>query len=359
MIRQTHNSLPPLSRPGRARKPWAAQLMLTWAICGVLLAGSGCNLAQVRTDQPTLPASSTMMNSGQAIPSVNDSTTQTSDQDGAFHKNATVRQKFQVHLDFGRVFEAEGNYDSAVMEYQDALNVFKDRKQGGLASADQALAHRRMGGALDKLGRFPQAEEHYKQALQLDPKNPKIWNDAGYSYYLQGKLPQAQQALLTGNKLAPDDHRIRTNLGLTLAAAGQTADALPLLSETTGDAVGHLNLGYLLAANRQYELARQQYETALAMRPDLAIARRALAQLDRQQYGISNVSLPPIQVAAAPKPKTNAADDPSLVQAATATTNPKPSSSTIPPPVIPKLPNADTALADSLPTLPSPATATR
>jgi tetratricopeptide (TPR) repeat protein len=235
------------------------------------------------------------------------------------------------------------------------LNVFKDRKQGGLTPADQALAHRRMGGALDKLGRFPQAEEHYKQALQLDPKNAKIWNDAGYSYYLQGKLAQAQQALLTGNKLAPDDPRIRTNLGLTLAAAGNTADALPLLSETNGDAVGHLNLGYLLAASHQYDLARSQYETALAMRPDLALARRALAQLDRQQYGTTDTSLPPIQVTVSPKPKTVvAASDPNLIQARTTPMTPRPARPIIPPPVIPKLLNAQGGYSsDTNPPLPA------
>ena len=86
-------------------------------------------------------------------------------------------------------------------------------------------------------------------------------------------------------KLAPDDPRVRTNLGMTLAAAGKTQEALPLLSGNQGDAIGHANLGYLLAATGQYELARQEYQAALAMRPDLDLARRALAQLDRQEKG--------------------------------------------------------------------------
>ena len=67
----------------------------------------------------------------------------------------------------------------------------------------------------------------------------------------------------------PTTSEIRTNLGLTLAAAGRTDEALPLLSQSNGDAIGHANLGYLLAATGQVDLARQQYETALALRPDL------------------------------------------------------------------------------------------
>ena len=121
----------------------------------------------------------------------------------------------------------------------------------------------------DRLGRFAQAETHYQKALKLSPKDPKIWNDAGYSYYLQGRWADAERALNTAVRLAPEDERIRTNLGLTLAAQGRTQEALPLLSRANGEAIGHANLGYLLAATGQLDLARQQYETALALRPDL------------------------------------------------------------------------------------------
>ena len=56
-----------------------------------------------------------------------------------------------------------------------------------------------------------------------------------------------------------------------------------MLSQYSGDAIGHANLGFLLAATGQVELARQQYLQALALRPSLTLARRALAQLDRAQ----------------------------------------------------------------------------
>jgi Flp pilus assembly protein TadD len=200
-----------------------------------------------------------------------------------FHEKPTDRQRFQVHIDFGRVFEAQGNLDGAVLEYQDALTVVENKRHGPFRPSDEALAHRRMGGALDRLGRFAQAEMHYKKALKLSSKDPKIWNDAGYSYYLQGRWAEAEQTLKTAAKLAPDDERIRVNLGLALAAAGKTSEALPLLSKTGGDAVGHANLGYLLAATGQLDLARLHYEQAKALRPDLELPPRALARIDRQE----------------------------------------------------------------------------
>jgi Flp pilus assembly protein TadD len=208
-----------------------------------------------------------------------------------FHAKPTDRQQFQVHIDFGRAFETQGNLDAAVKEYQDALAVIQAKRRGPFRPSDEALAHRRMASALDRQGRFVQAEAHYNKALKLSPKDPKVWNDAGYSYYLQGRWADAERALKTAARLAPDDERVRINLGLTLAASGRHDEALPLLGQATGDAVAHANLGYLLAATGQNDLARQQYETAIAMRPDLEVARRALARIALSESG-SNAKRP-------------------------------------------------------------------
>ena len=103
-----------------------------------------------------------------------------------FRAKVTQDQRVNVHLDFGKVFESQGNYEAALLEYQEGLTAAEARGIGKTRSHDEALAHRRMGNALDRMGRFAQAEVHYKKSLRLSPKDPKIWNDAGYSYYLQG-----------------------------------------------------------------------------------------------------------------------------------------------------------------------------
>jgi Flp pilus assembly protein TadD len=201
-------------------------------------------------------------------------------QQNPFRATVTQDQRVHVHLDLGKVFEAQGNHEAALLEYQEALTASETRGMGKARAQEQALSHRRMAGALDRLGRFAQAEVHYKKALRLDPRNPRIWNDAGYSYYLQGRWADAERTLKTAARLAPEDQRIKKNLGLVVAAAGRPQEAFPLLSKYSGDAIGHANLGYLLAATGQVELARQQYLQALALRPNLVLAQRALAQLD-------------------------------------------------------------------------------
>jgi tetratricopeptide (TPR) repeat protein len=269
--------------------------------CGLataaLLAG-GCVLAPRRPAPPATPAPPAVTQDGPG-PTTTDPT-QKVDESHTFHKSVSDQQRFQVHLDFGRIFEGQGEFDRAVQEYQDALTVAETKGHGQFKPVDRALAHRRIAAASDRLGRFAQAEAHYKKALKLGPKDPKTWNDAGYSYYLQGRWAEAERALRAGLKLAPDDARLRTNLGMTLAAAGRSREALPLLGHAQGEAVGHANLGYLLAATGQIEPARQQYETALTLRPDLDLARRALAQLDGRRPGLPAPGTPALASRHAP-----------------------------------------------------------
>ena len=291
-----------------------ARATLIWSLATtVVLAAGGCATTPGQPDPPGPPPTShddvKVAGADQAV-SPNPRTD--------FHEKATFRQQFQVHIDFGRAFEAQGNLDAAIKEYQDALTVTENKRRGPFRPADSALAHRRIGSAMDRQGRFPQAETHYKTALKLSPKDPKTWNDAGYSYYLQGRWDDAERALKTAVRLAPDDERIRTNLGLTLAAEGRTAEALPLLSQSNGEAIGHTNLGYLLAATGQLDLARQQYEAALALRPDLTVARRALAQIDHKQALAQSPGVHPTSPAQNVR-STAHPIDPGVNQASTAT----------------------------------------
>ncbi|HEX3449613.1 MAG TPA: tetratricopeptide repeat protein [Isosphaeraceae bacterium] len=277
-------------------RPWQWSAVNRSLLALLALALGGCVAMSRPADQPQdEPAAGAQNDSKTAMPNQ----ARVSDPKTQFQEKATDRQRFQVHIDFGRVFETQGNIDAAILEYQDALAVVQSKRRGTLHPADEALAHRRIGGALDRQGRFAQAETHYKKALKMSPKDPKIWNDAGYSYYLQGRWNDAERALKTATRLSPDDDRIRTNLGLTLAAAGRTDEALPLLSKSDGDAIGHANLGYLLAASGQVDLARRQYERALALRPDLQLARRALEKLDLQERSSQSPGAPNVGVAQA------------------------------------------------------------
>jgi Flp pilus assembly protein TadD len=204
-----------------------------------------------------------------------------------FHSDVGPEQQFNVHMELARAQEAMGNHEAAVTEYQAATDVcLKHGSVFGrskLGQGHEALAQRKMAAALDKLGRFAQAETHYLNAMKLSPNDAKVWNDVGYSYYLQGHLDDAERALKTADSLDPNNPKVQTNLGLTLAMQGKNEQALAALARASGPAIAQANLGYVQAALKKPEEARKSYEKALAYQPELALARQALARLDASQ----------------------------------------------------------------------------
>lgn len=202
-----------------------------------------------------------------------------------FREKVTIDQEYKVHMDLGRMHDIQGNFGEAVSEYQRALEVAMKPAKGFSAHrftpADVAAAHRRMGASLDRMGLFAQSETHYQKALDLVPEDGNAWNDAGYSYYLQGRWPEAERTLKTALQKAPGDPKIGTNLGLTLAASGREQEAYEMLAKVAGPMAAHANLGYVLASSGRVEEARSHYKAALELQPNFRPFLVALARLDK------------------------------------------------------------------------------
>lgn len=223
-----------------------------------------------------------------------------------FHRDVSATQQFNVHLELARVYESQSNFEAAVTEYQKAADVAAIKgtilAASKLGPAQQALAQRRMAAALDRLGRFAQAGTHYQQAMKLAPHDSRVWNDVGYSYYLQNRFDDAERSLKTADAMEPNNPRVLTNLGLVQAAQGKNNEALNALVKANGPAVGHANLGFILAAMGKPAEARKHYTEALVLQPQLAAARSAIAQLDAPPRPASLASAVQPALIAPPQP---------------------------------------------------------
>ncbi len=234
--------------------------------------GSGPLLRSKRSESnPSRQTTSTTVPKSAATPLDEESIAR-----GETRSRLSEAKQVEAHLDLAHAYEAQGDEVTATFHYLQAIEASQSRK----TAETRAKAHRKLAIAADRKGRFDEAEKHHQSAIKLASKNPKVWNDAGYSAYLQGNWEEAEKRLRNATKLSPNDSRILTNLGLTLAASGRTDDALQVLSQAGGTASAHANLGYILAAKGLETEARDQYAAALAIDPDLEPARLALTQIN-------------------------------------------------------------------------------
>jgi len=80
------------------------------------------------------------------------------------------------------------------------------------------------------LRRLPEAEQHLKQAVQVDPKSVQANIDLANFYDLQGKLPEAQQVLQTATQNNPDAIPLYVDWANMLSSAGKTEEADGILA---------------------------------------------------------------------------------------------------------------------------------
>lgn len=249
--------------------------------------GLGCRAASPRPSGPAAAASQAAAN---ARTKALDASTGIKADPGVvragFEPKAKPGQEVGVHMDLGRGHEQGGQLEAAVVDYEKALASLEKpgvhRGPARSVAEQKATAHRKLAVALDRLGRFGQADAHYKAALKLAPDDPKVWNNAGYSLYIQGRWEEAERALRTAARLAPGEAKVATNLGLTLAARGKVDEAFAALSKAVGPAAAHADIGYVLAATGRRGEAYARYREALAIQPGFPTAEAALAQLAKE-----------------------------------------------------------------------------
>jgi Flp pilus assembly protein TadD len=257
--------------------PRIARRIAAWLFASAVPLGLGCRTADPRPAPmpPAAPAKYTVADGIRGDPAVSRT---------GFEAKAKPEQELGVHMDMGRGHEAQGQLEAAAVDYQKALDSLDKPGRGHDArelARRKATAHRKLAVVFDRLGQFAQSDVHFKAALKLAPDDPKVWNNAGYSLYIQGRWEEAERTLRTAARLAPDDPTVATNLGLALAAEGKVDEALEVMAKAVGPAAARANIGYVLAATGHRAAAVAQYRLALDLQPGLPEAEAALARLAR------------------------------------------------------------------------------
>jgi Tfp pilus assembly protein PilF len=162
----------------------------------------------------------------------------------------------------------------------------------------------------EDLGHFDRAQELYEEALSRAGHHPALENNRCYSFYLQGRLNQAESCFRKVLARHPDNQTARNNLGLVLCRQGREDDALALWREAGSDTEARQRLGQALTA-----LGREapphlaggasppaDQQTVAAAKPVEASGPETLEPQAPRPAGPEGPRPAPVQVAAAPAP---------------------------------------------------------
>ncbi|HEX5601955.1 MAG TPA: tetratricopeptide repeat protein [Pyrinomonadaceae bacterium] len=172
------------------------------------------------------------------------------------------------HLEAGRQYLLDGNYNEAISELSTA------------ASIDPKLteAHNLLGVAYDKKGFNDRARESFERAVKME-EDADTLNNLGFSLYQNGNYRAAVDRLKRAAKLAPQDERILNNLGLAYCRLGKIDEAYKAFSRAMGPLTGNLNTAKMLERFGREDDAIRYYEAARTIDPNNSLALRRLADL--------------------------------------------------------------------------------
>jgi Flp pilus assembly protein TadD len=141
-----------------------------------------------------------------------------------------------------------------------------DRPRDALTALDSAIAAgisgpailTERGLALDLMGRFPEAQRAYGDALKLDPKSNEILQRLAYSFAISGQYPTALSLLSQVADNPGGMQQVRNALATVYALSGQADQAMAIAGTGTKmvDAETAARRPYYVALSRLDPVAR-------------------------------------------------------------------------------------------------------
>ncbi|MFA7429181.1 MAG: tetratricopeptide repeat protein [Rhodospirillaceae bacterium] len=180
-------------------------------------------------------------------------------------------------IQMGDLARRQERWESAVEAYRAALAripTVRDDHWGLFYS---------LGVALERAGKWPQAEEAFFKALELNPDHPLVLNYLGYSWIDQGiNLEKGKDLIERAVRQRPTDGFIVDSLGWAHYLLGEYANAVEELERavelTPADPTINEHLGDAYWQVGRRAEARFQWQRALSLDPD----PEAVESLDRK-----------------------------------------------------------------------------
>lgn len=179
---------------------------------------------------------------------------------------------------------AQGNFAVAQIYAQELVD--KDQKDPSY--------HLLLGGILLRQGNGKKAEAELTAARELAPTDPSIHVALGQLYAVEKKVPEAEKEFQVAMTEAPHNSTVVSQYANFLNANHQQEKALStaqqFVAANPNDPGGHLLVGSVQLAAKDYAAARAETERAIQLDPKLFGAYLQLGQLYRDQGDANNAA---------------------------------------------------------------------
>jgi protein O-mannosyl-transferase len=145
------------------------------------------------------------------------------------------------------------------------------------------MAHDNLGVCLSESGRFEEADQHYRRAIELRANDQMAYYDLGLESAIQGHLDQAAQNFAKCLEICPGYALGHYQLGNVLTRQGNLDEAIDQYTRALqGDArlaLGHFNLANALAKKGRLDQAIQHYLACSRLDPQFVPAQLSLGNI--------------------------------------------------------------------------------
>jgi Flp pilus assembly protein TadD len=185
--------------------------------------------------------------------------------------------------------QRERAVDAQALGVDDATSeaALKKLEALGYITPDNHDAHNNLGQIYQKQGRYAEAIEEFKKALELNPNFPAALNNLGMCYGKLKQYDQAEETLRSALQLNPHDVLAMNNMAVMYMETGRFEAAREFAQRAVtvepNYANGHLTLGSIYATMRQFDMAEAEFERALELDPSNRNAQNNLARLRQER----------------------------------------------------------------------------
>jgi serine/threonine-protein kinase len=138
--------------------------------------------------------------------------------------------------------------------------------------AVEIARHQAAASDFERQRLFPQAEQEYRAAVQIDPNDAALQSALGHVLVEERKWDEAISVLRAAIALQPDDAVAHNNLGVALQTVGNVADAIPEFRQAIrvqpDYLEAHSNLGTALGKQNDLTGSITEFSEVLRLKPD-------------------------------------------------------------------------------------------